>query len=96
MKSQVKARLIVVKNKLKEVEDILTGLDKKHKTEGKPGLTKTIDFYIKELKFDPKTVMEGLDEEIKAVKTKTDEVNLMHVSKIKSLMERISQSKEEQ
>jgi hypothetical protein len=40
--------------------------------------------------------MEGLDEEISAIKIKTEEINKIHVNWIKSLMERINEQAEEQ
>jgi hypothetical protein len=71
---------------LEEASNIIISLQKKFEAEGKPGLSKTVDFYLKELKFDPKNVMEGLDEEITAIKMETEQLNQMHVNKIKDLM----------
>ena len=64
MKYKVKSKLVGAKRELDEAANILTALQKKHEAEGKPGLTKTLEFYLKELKFDHKKVMDSLDEEV--------------------------------
>jgi hypothetical protein len=40
--------LVVAKRVLEEAADIITALQKKYEAEGKPGLTKTLNLYLKE------------------------------------------------
>ena len=85
----------MTKRVLEEATDIITALQKKYEANGKPGLAKTLNFYLKELKFDPKNVIESLDEEIAIIKRETEKIHQIDVSKIQSLMECISFSEEQ-
>ena len=94
-KNKVKSKLVVAKRELNEAGNILTELQKKKVAEGKPGLVKKLDYYLKELAFDPKNIIEGLDEEISVIKRETEEKERVNLEEIHSLMERINLSKEE-
>lgn len=61
-----------------------------------PGLTFTLDFLKKELKFDPKNLMAALDQDIEVFQAKVKEINKNHVNKILSLMEEITQQEEKE
>jgi hypothetical protein len=50
---------------LAEAEDQIRTFQKKNEAGGKQVLIKTLDYYVEALKFNPGTVMAGLDEEIK-------------------------------
>ena len=54
----------MAKRELDEASNTLTVLQKKLEAEGKPGLTKTLEFYLKELKFAAKRVIYDLEEEV--------------------------------
>ena len=49
----MKAKLAVAKREMDETAKFLGALQRKYEKEGRPGLKMTLEFYIKELNFDP-------------------------------------------
>ena len=56
------------KAKLEETSKIIRDFDKNNSEDGKPVFTKTVGFYLEELQFDSAKVLDGLDDEIRALK----------------------------
>ena len=81
-KYKVRAKLVSAKRELDDAANILTNLQKKYEAEGKPGLAKTLNFYLNELIFDPQKVINSLDEEVELMKKVMDEEHKLNVEKI--------------
>ncbi len=64
----------MVKRELAEISKIIRDFDDNNSEDGKPVFTKTIGFYLDELKFDSGKVLGWFEDEIKAVKSEKNQI----------------------
>ncbi len=56
---------------------------------------KTIGFYLNELTFDSSKIIDGIEDEITAVKHEGEQLDILKLDEIRCLMERISLSEKQ-
>ena len=89
---KVRPKLVVVNRELAGLSKIIRDFDEKNSEDDKPVFTKKVGFYLDGLQFDSSKVLDGIDDEIKAVKSEMEQMNQLNLEKIKSLVEIISLS----
>ena len=72
---QVKPKILVASRELAGAVNILRDFQNKHGAGGKTVFAKTLQFYLDELKFDPKIIMAALEQEIQVIKNELEKVN---------------------
>ena len=72
LKMKVRPKMVVVNRELANMKSIFKDYNDKNQEDGKPVFTNTLEFYLNELKYNSKKVMDGLDEEITGVKRETE------------------------
>ena len=73
--------MIAVRRQLEEVAKILRDFQSKYE---QPVFTKGLEFYLKALEYESKTVIDGLDEELAFLKKKIEKLDQLRLDKIKS------------
>jgi hypothetical protein len=58
-----------------DVENILSAFQDRHQADDKPVFTKTLEFYLKALKFESHSILSGLEEEINIMKREMEKLN---------------------
>ncbi len=89
---KVRPKLVVVNRELAGLSKIIRDFDDKNSEDGKPVFTKTVGFYLDGLQFDSGKVLDGLDDEIKAVKSEMEQIHQLNLQDLRSWMERVSLS----
>ena len=78
-----------------DVTNIFRTFWNKRKNSVRTVFSKTLEFYLNALKFDPQKILEGLTEEITILKREMEERKKIQTENLLSWMERISLSKEQ-
>ena len=81
---RVKPKLVGASRELTDAVRILREFKNKHGAGGKLVFTKTLQFYLDELNFEPKIVMAALDQEIVAIMCELEKINQLRLDRIKS------------
>jgi hypothetical protein len=68
LKIKVRPKIIIVNRGLSDLTSIFKDFNDKNQEDGKPVLTKTVDFYLDGLKFETGKVLDGLEDEIAGAK----------------------------
>ena len=72
---------------LADVAKILTDFNIQHQDGDKPVFGRSLQFFLDEIKFESKIVIDGLDEDIAKLKREIDKTNELRIARIKSLEE---------
>ena len=94
LRKTVKPKLAFAARELAEVAAKFRAHWDKHQAGGKQVFIKTLEYYIKALKFDPSIVVTGLDEEIKVLNQEIEKKKKAKEKKVWSLIERVNLSEE--
>ena len=76
--------MVLASRELTDAVKILREFENKHGAVGKTVFTKTLQFYLDALKFDPKIIMDGLGQEIEVIKSELKKINQLRLDRIKS------------
>ena len=71
---------------LADVAKILSAFQGKNQADGRPVFTRTLEFYLKALKFESQSILGGLEEEINILKREMEKIK-------KARLERIEEAK---
>ena len=75
LKSKVKPKILVASRELADLANIFSAFQAKHQDNGRPVFTRTIEFYLKALKFESNQILGGLEEEINILKRDMEKIN---------------------
>ena len=88
LQSRIKAKSAVVTRELTEMAKIFRAFEKKYEVGGRTVFTKTLKFYLDALsQFDLQKIKDGLEEEVRLMKSEMDEMTKIKVEKIKNIYE---------
>ena len=63
---------------------ILSAFQGQHQADGRPVFTKSLEFYLKALKFESQQILGGLEEEINILKSEMEKLNKARLERIDS------------
>ena len=81
LKTKVRPKMVVVKRELADVAKIFRDFQNKYE---QPVFTKGLEFYLKALEYESKTVVDGLDEEIAFHQKEIDKLEQLKLYRIKT------------
>jgi hypothetical protein len=84
LKVKVKPKIFFASRELADVAKILSAFQDQNQADGRLGFSKSLEFYLKALKFESQKILDGLEEEIDTLKSEMEKLNKARLERIDS------------